>query len=75
LQAHVRFGHDLPKDSQSELMRLAAEIALTHHEQYSGEDNPNGLSGEAIPLVGRIAATTDVFDALLNARHIREALE
>jgi response regulator RpfG family c-di-GMP phosphodiesterase len=73
MQTHARIGHDLLKDSHSELLRMGAEIALTHHEQYSGEGYPNGLAGEAIPLCGRIVATADVFDALVNARHYKQA--
>jgi response regulator RpfG family c-di-GMP phosphodiesterase len=73
MQGHARIGHDLLKDSHSELLRMGAEIALTHHEKYSGEGYPNGLSGEAIPLSGRIVATADVFDALINARHYKQA--
>lgn len=73
MQTHARIGHDLLKDSHSELMCMGAEIALTHHEKYSGEGYPNGLSGEAIPLSGRIVATADVFDALVNARHYMKA--
>ena len=73
MQTHARIGYDLLKDSQSELLRMGAEIAFTHHEKYSGEGYPNGLSGEAIPLSGRIVATADVFDALVNARHYKKA--
>jgi len=73
MQTHARIGHDLLKDSHSDLLRMGAEIALTHHEKYSGEGYPDGLSGEAIPLSGRIVATADVFDALVNARHYKKA--
>jgi response regulator RpfG family c-di-GMP phosphodiesterase len=73
MQTHARIGHDLLKDSHSELLRMGAEIALTHHEKYSGEGYPDGLAGEAIPLSGRIVATADVFDALINARHYKKA--
>lgn len=73
MQTHARIGHDLLKDSHSELQRMGAEIALTHHEKYNGEGYPNGLAGEAIPLSGRIVATADVFDALVNARHYKQA--
>lgn len=73
MQTHARIGHDLLKDSHSELLRMGAEIALTHHEQYSGAGYPDGLAGEAIPLTGRIVATADVFDALVNARHYKKA--
>jgi response regulator RpfG family c-di-GMP phosphodiesterase len=73
MQTHARIGHDLLKDSHSELLRMGAEIAYTHHEKYSGEGYPNGLAGEAIPLSGRIVAAADVFDALVNARHYKKA--
>jgi response regulator RpfG family c-di-GMP phosphodiesterase len=73
MQTHARIGHDLLKDSQSELLRMGAEIALTHHEQFNGAGYPNGLAGEAIPLSGRIVATADVFDALVNTRHYKQA--
>ena len=61
-------------DSESELLGLAATIALTHHERYDGSGYPQGLVGEEIPLEGRITAIADVFDALLSDRHYRPAL-
>lgn len=68
MQNHTRIGYDLLKDSASPLMQLGAVIAYSHHEQWNGEGYPNRLSGEAIPLPGRIVAVADVFDALINAR-------
>jgi putative two-component system response regulator len=53
---------------------LAASIALTHHERFDGSGYPRGLSGEDIPMVGRIVAVADVFDALLSDRCYRPAL-
>ena len=53
-------------------MRMAEEIALTHHERWDGGGYPQGLSGDAIPLVGRICAVCDVFDALLSQRPYKE---
>ena len=73
MQTHARIGYDLLKGGQSELLRMGAEISLTHHEKYSGEGYPNGFSGETIPLSGRIVATADVFDALVNPRHYKKA--
>ena len=49
-------------------MQLSQTIALTHHEHWDGSGYPSGLSGEQIPLAGRICAICDVFDALLSAR-------
>jgi putative two-component system response regulator len=56
------------------VLDLAAEIALTHHEHFDGTGYPRGLSGERIPLVGRIVAIADVFDALISDRPYRVAL-
>jgi len=73
MKTHTTIGYDLLKDSSSELMRLGAEIAHTHHERYDGTGYPHGLAGEAIPLCGRIVAAADVFDALVNTRHYKKA--
>ena len=54
-------------------MQLAATIALSHHEKFDGSGYPNGLAGEAIPLVGRIVAVADVFDALTSSRPYKKA--
>ena len=55
------------------LLRLAAEIAFTHHERFDGKGYPRGLAGAAIPLPGRIVAICDVFDALLSERPYKKA--
>lgn len=73
MRNHARIGFELLKDSTSGMMQLGAEIAHTHHEKWNGLGYPNGLSGEAIPLAGRIVAVADVFDALINVRHYKEA--
>jgi len=49
------------------MLSMACEIALTHHERYNGTGYPHGLSGENIPLCGRITALADVYDALNHA--------
>jgi PAS domain S-box-containing protein len=74
MQRHTVVGHKILADSESELLRLAATIALTHHERYDGSGYPRGLKGEEIPLEGRITAVADVFDALLSDRCYRSAL-
>jgi len=48
-------------------------IALTHHEHSDGHGYPRGLAGEDIPLVGRIVAVSDAFDALTHARPYKPA--
>lgn len=71
IQEHTRVGHKILNGSTSELIQLAAEIALSHHERYDGEGYPHGLRGKDIPLEGRIAAVCDVFDALTTSRPYR----
>jgi PAS domain S-box-containing protein len=74
MELHTTVGHEILADSESELLRLAASIALTHHERFDGAGYPHGLAGEEIPLEGRIAAVADVFDALLSERAYRPAM-
>ena len=74
MERHTVIGHEILADSESELLRIAATIALTHHERFDGSGYPQGLVGEEIPLEGRIAAVADVFDALLSDRCYRPAL-
>ena len=49
-------------------------IALSHHERWDRRGYPGALRGDDIPLAGRICAVADVFDALTNNRHYRDAL-
>ena len=74
MQRHTIVGHEILANSRSELLRLAARIALTHHERYDGTGYPRGLAAEEIPLEGRITAVADVFDALLSDRCYRPAM-
>ena len=74
MERHAQLGYELLAGSQSELLRLAATIAWTHHERFDGTGYPRGLAGEEIPVEGRIAALADVFDALLSDRSYRPAL-
>jgi putative two-component system response regulator len=55
-------------------LQTAAVIAKTHHERWDGSGYPDGLAGEDIPLVGRITAVADVFDALSSRRCYKDAL-
>jgi PAS domain S-box-containing protein len=74
MRRHTTVGYEILANSESELLRLAASIALTHHECYDGSGYPRGLAGEEIPLEGRITAVADVFDALLSDRSYRPAM-
>jgi putative two-component system response regulator len=72
MRRHAEAGANILSGSSAPIMRMAEEIALTHHERWDGGGYPAGLSGEQIPLVGRICAVCDVFDALLSPRPYKE---
>ncbi|MFT2720367.1 HD domain-containing phosphohydrolase [Deinococcus sp. A31D244] len=73
MQTHTLIGARILSGGRSELLRLAEEIALTHHERWDGRGYPRGLTGLQIPLTGRIVAVADVFDALTQARPYKQA--
>jgi response regulator RpfG family c-di-GMP phosphodiesterase len=73
MQKHAQFGLDILQRSDRPLMKLGAEIAITHHEKWDGSGYPNGLIGDAIPIAGRITALIDVFDALGSQRSYKAA--
>jgi response regulator RpfG family c-di-GMP phosphodiesterase len=75
IEGHTIAGHNMLSGADTPIFRLAATIALTHHERWDGDGYPLGLRGVDIPPAGRIAAVADVFDALLSARPYRPALE
>ena len=54
-------------------LKMAKDIAESHHEKYDGTGYPNGLRGEEIPLCGRIIAVADVYDALVSKRVYKDA--
>jgi HD-GYP domain-containing protein (c-di-GMP phosphodiesterase class II) len=74
MERHTIVGHEMLAGSRSELIELAATIALTHHERVDGRGYPNGIVADAIPLAGRIVAVADVFDALTSDRVYRPAM-
>ena len=73
MKTHARIGAEIIGQHDSALLRLAALVALTHHEKWDGSGYPQGLAGEAIPLEGRIVAIADVFDALTSVRPYKRA--
>ncbi len=73
LQQHTIIGARILGGSRSPVLRLAEQIAETHHERWDGEGYPRGLSGDAIPLAGRITAVADVFDVLAHPRPHKKA--
>jgi putative two-component system response regulator len=75
MEAHTEMGHGILAGSGVDLLDLAALMALTHHERIDGAGYPAGLSADAIPIEGRIAAVADVFDALTSDRVYRPAFD
>jgi len=59
--------------SSSELLQAGEQIALAHHEKWDGTGYPQNLQGEQIPVLGRIVAVVDVFDALTTKRPYKKA--
>ena len=73
MKSHPRIGYDILKGSPSKYLSMGAIIALGHHEKFDGSGYPNGLHGEDIPLVARVVAVADVFDALVSERPYKHA--
>jgi putative two-component system response regulator len=73
MKEHTTIGAEMLSGSSSPLMRLAEEIASSHHERWDGKGYPRGLAGRDIPLSGRIVAVADVFDALTHERPYKDA--
>ncbi len=73
MQKHAQFGADIIGEHDDPMLQAAREVALTHHEKWDGTGYPNRLAGEKIPIIGRIAAVADVFDALTSERPYKEA--
>ncbi len=73
LQRHAEVGAHILEVGSSRILDMARTIALTHHERWDGSGYPLGLKGDDIPLVGRIVAVADVFDALSSRRSYKKA--
>ena len=73
IKEHPEIGARILENPDSELLKVAQQVALFHHEKWDGSGYPHGLKGEEIPLVARIAALADVFDALVSERPYKKA--
>ncbi|MDH4440856.1 MAG: response regulator [Rhizobium sp.] len=73
MRAHAAFGAEILGGSDSAIIRIAATIAGSHHEKWDGTGYPQKLSGNDIPIEGRIVAIADVFDALCSERPYKKA--
>jgi HD-GYP domain-containing protein (c-di-GMP phosphodiesterase class II) len=73
IKDHTTIGAQILSGGKSSILKLAEEIAMTHHERWDGNGYPNKLAGDQIPLVGRIVAIADVYDALSTERPYKRA--
>jgi len=74
MRRHAEMGGRILADTDSSLLRLACEIAETHHEKFDGSGYPRGLQGEDIPVGARIFSVVDAFDAMTFDRPYSKAI-
>ncbi len=68
MRSHTTIGFEILKDSDVDFIKLAADVAISHHEKWNGTGYPRGIKGAETPIAGRIVALADVFDALTSER-------
>ncbi len=81
MKKHTTYGRDAIVKAEQEIgagnsttfLTMAREIAYTHHEKWNGQGYPEGISGDDIPLSGRLMAVADVYDALISKRAYKAA--
>ena len=77
MRMHPKMGYDVLMDATKELhdnpmVKIAADIALAHHERWDGLGYPRGIKGEEIPVGARLMAVADVYDALVSKRPYKD---
>ena len=73
-EKHTREGARLLGGSNSKYLHMGTVVALSHHERWDGSGYPNGTRGDDIPLLGRICAVADVYDALTTKREYKREI-
>jgi putative two-component system response regulator len=72
VKRHPQLGADIIGDHDDPLLKLARQLALTHHEHWDGTGYPQRLKGEAIPWPGRVMAVVDAFESITTTQFYRE---
>lgn len=75
MKTHTTIGGSILNGSDSEILKTAEKIALTHHETWNGSGYPKGLKREEIPLSGKIVHIADIYDAIRSKRPYKEPLD
>jgi len=73
VKRHPALGAEIIGEHDDPLLKLARQLALTHHEYWDGSGYPQGLKGEAIPWAGRVMAVVDSFEAMTTTQFYRSA--
>lgn len=73
MRNHTLYGYKILFDPEIKLLKIAAEIALYHHERWDGNGYPYERKAKEIPLHARIVSIADVFDAWTTKRRYKEA--
>jgi len=71
IKRHPKIGAEIIGEHDDPIVKLARQIALTHHENWDGSGYPDGLKGEAIPWPGRVMAVVDSFEAMTATQFYR----
>jgi HD-GYP domain-containing protein (c-di-GMP phosphodiesterase class II) len=75
IKQHPVIGATMLRSIGNPLMDEVAECVLHHHEHWDGQGYPDGLAGEAIPIISRIVSVVDAFDAMTTTRSYRQSVE
>ncbi|MFW5930396.1 MAG: HD-GYP domain-containing protein, partial [Desulfosalsimonas sp.] len=72
IKTHTTIGASILANSKAEVLKVAHEIAMNHHEKWNGKGYPRGLQKEDTPVSGRIVGIADTFDALTSKRPYKD---